>query len=501
MDISGRPSRRIGLLSRSIFKLVGADEPTLRLCSDKDLDTLRMQGLLLVGQVGFEAVVLSVAAHQVLASDDDIHFALIAGAIAVAVLIGLIDSYVFLRGGVFEEGISQLRRAGLDLNERTAAKVQRWIAVAIRLLFSVALALLIGCFAGLGLFKADIRAEGDRQWQQLNSTRIAEAKLQVDGEIKRATDTVESEQAHVVSLQKSLTAMREGAVNPAANDVSVQAQQQELNQLSAEKSRREAELVSAQTFASNELAGTKGSSSNTGVSGRGPVRVAAEERVRSATANLAAADRALADARARLDDLRKQTASTDGDRSRQAQSQLQPLEAELKDATAQLGTERETLTKLTANREENIRATVEAAPDHVARDQGLIGQLKALRRIAQDPEIATVIILIDVVSFMLELACVSGKIMSPIPTTFSALTVRDSYMRVTRIVDGMMVELDRGPNPEADGPDILTRAANDNDLDHGLRAAPGTYPVHPGVPTPPKRPRGRPRKPRPSGLN
>jgi hypothetical protein len=498
MNMTGKPVRRIGPISNLLFKLVGADEPTLRLCSDKDLDTLRMQGLLLVGQVAFEAVVLSVAAHQVLASDDDIHFALIAGAIAVAVLIGLIDSYVFLRGGVFEEGISQLRLAGLDLNERTAAKIQRAIALAIRLLFSVALALLIGCFAGLGLFKADIRAEGDRQWQQQNSTRIEEAKLQVDGEIRRATDTVKSEEAHVASLQKSLTTMRDGAVNPAANDVSVQAQQQELNQLLAEKSRREAELVSAQTFSSNELAGAVGNPSNTGQRGRGPVRIAAEERLKSATANLAAADHALADARARLDDLRKQTASTDGDRSRQAQSQLQPLEAELKDATAQLGTEREALTKLTANREENIRATVEAAPDHVARDQGLIGQLKTLRRIAQDPEIATVIILIDVVSFMLELACVMGKIMSPIPTSFSALTVRDSYMRVTRIVDGMMVELDRGPDPEADGPDILFRPANDN---HGLRAPPGVNPDRPVIPPPTKRPRGRPRKPRPEGLN
>jgi len=501
MDMSGTPSRRIGPISNLLFKLVGADEPTLRLCSDKDLDTLRMQGLLLVGQVVFEAVVLSVAAHQVLASDDDIHFALIAGAIAVAVLIGLIDSYVFLRGGVFEEGISQLRLAGLDLNERTAAKIQRAIALAIRLLFSVALALLIGCFAGLGLFKADIRAEGDRQWQQQNSTRIEEAKLQIDGEIRRATDAVESEEAHVASLQKSLTTMREGAVNPAANDVSVQAQQQELNQLLAEKSRREAELVAAQTFASNEMAGAVGNSSNTGQRGRGPVRIAAEERLKSATANLAAADHALADARARLDDLRKQTASTDGDRSRQAQSQLQPLEAELKEATARLGSQRETLTKLTGNREGDIRAKVEAAPDYVGRDQGLIGQLKALRQIAKDPEIATVIFLIDFVTFMLEMACVMGKIMSPIPTSFSALTARDIFMRLTRIVDGMMAELDRGPDPDADGPDVSGGPANDNNLDHGFRAPPGINPDRPVIPPPAKRPRGRPRKPRPEDLN
>jgi Domain of unknown function (DUF4407) len=501
MDMSGKPVRRIGPIKKIIFNIVGADEPTLRLCGDKDLDTIFVLGLLLVGQVAFEAAILSFTAHQVFSADGEIHVTLIAGAIGVAVLVGLIDSYVFLRAGFYEEGLAELARGGLELRDRATAIVRQIVTYAIRGLFCVAFSLLIGGFAGLGVFKSSIDAYGNRQNQEVNSTRIVETTLQVDSEIRRATDTVKGEEVHVASLQKSLTTMREGAVNPAANDVAVMAQQQELNQLSAERSRRETELESAQTFASNELAGERGNSSNTGKHGRGPVRIAAEEHVRSATVGLAAADHALADARARFDDLRKQAASTDGDRGRQAQSQLQPLEAELKEATARLDSQRETLTKLTGNREGDIRAKVEAAPDYVGRDQGLIGQLKALRQIAKDPEIATVIFLIDFVTFMLEMACVMGKIMSPIPTSFSALTARDIFMRLTRIVDGMMAELDRGPDPDADGPDISGGPANDNNLDHGFRAPPGINPDRPVIPPPAKRPRGRPRKPRPEDLN
>jgi len=62
---------------------------------------------------------------------------------------------------------------------------------------------------------------------------------------------------------------------------------------------------------------------HSGLAGRGPVRLAAEERVRAATARVAAAERALVQARARLDDLHKAIGSGDEKTTHEAENQLQ----------------------------------------------------------------------------------------------------------------------------------------------------------------------------------
>ena len=501
MNMMNMEPRTPGPISKVLFKIAGADEATLRLCPESDWSNIRATSLLLIAAVIYMAAVLSLAAHEALTSDSKIHIDLIIGSGAVGMMFGLVDSYVFLRAGFYAEGLAELARGGLDLRGGGDAKVKARVFLGVRILFSIGLAQLTAIFVSLALYGPEVAGEINRQYQQQNFALIAEAKLQVDGEIRRAADAVKGQEAHLAALQRQTAAMREGSVNPSANDSSIQAQQREVDQLLAEKSQREAESAAAQTFSANELSGAK-TPGNSGIVGRGPVRIAAEERAKAASARVAAADRDLTEARNRLDDLRKEMSSSDEERSRQAQQQLPQLDAEVQAATAQLTASGDNLTKLNGSREADIRAAVESAPDQIGRDQGLLAKLKALWRIAQDPGIKAVIILVDLVSLSLELACVLVKVTTLLPTTYAALVARDSYMRVVRIVDGMTTELDRGPEPrvgEPKGPP-RSQSTDDNPMDPTFRAPPSVIP-NDVPPQPPKRPRGRPRKPRPNGLS
>lgn len=498
-------TRRAGPLTRGMFCIAGAQNQILRHCPDHDWDAVRAIALLFIFVWFLQGAELSIVAHQLLAPDGEVHPELIIGSLFIATLILMIDSYVFGRAGYHYEGLKELARGGLDLTGGLWAKLKVAIFYLLRILLSAGFAIISAIFAALILFQGDLSAEDDRDFLKQNTELISTVTHQVDDEIQRADGAVKDASTHLITLQKQVAAMRDGAVDPAATSAAVQAAQQEVTQLLSEKSQRDAELVAAQTFATNELAGIKGDPNNSGQPGRGPARIAAEERVKTATANDAAAIQALADARARLGDLRKQASSNAGDRSHRAQLALPSLEADLQAATTQLAALRDNLTKLTQNRNETIRAGIDKSPERVGRNTGFLAQLEVLKRLAQDPSIAAVILLIGLTSFGLEMAAVLAKTTSFIPTTYAALLARNAYMNTVEIVDEMDEKLRRRPSEpdgEADRPEpIFPRSGGSGQAnpDHlsdeafPLDAAPATNGN--GIdPAAGKRPRGRPRK-------
>jgi predicted nucleic acid-binding Zn-ribbon protein len=498
--------RKPGLFTRALHWISGIDEETLHECPAHDWDTVRAIAVLFIFVWILQAAELSIVAHQLLSPEGEVRPELIIGSMFIATLILLLDSYVFVRAGFHADGLNELARGGLDLTGGLAAKIKAGLFLALRIFLSLGFAQLTAIFLGLILFRPDITAEIDRFYQQQNATLIASATRQVDSEIQRADDAVKGASAHAAALQQQVAAMRDGAVNPAASDAAIQSAQQEINQLLAEKARRDAELVAAQTFAANELAGIKADPANSGVPGAGPVRAAARERVEAATANDAAANQSLAEARARLGELRKQVASNADDRGHQAQLALPALETDLQAATTQLAALRDNLAKLTRDRDETIRADIENSPERIGRDAGFLAQLSALKRLAQDPEIAAIILLIDLTSFGLELAAVLAKVTSFVPTTYAALLARNAYMRVVEIVDEMDETLRQRPSEPDSDVDRLEpihpagggdgEAVDDpRPVDEGLPldAAPAVNGAGAGL-TEAKRPRGRPRK-------
>ena len=215
-------------------------------------------------------------------------------------------------------------------------------------------------------------------------------------------------------------------------------------------------------------------------------------------------DDALTAARGRLDAARKQAVPAGEDAAKSAPADRLPtFEGSLKAENDHLAAAKDQLQRLTAGREDAIRAAIDRAPDHVARDDGILARIMALEAIAQsDTKIMTVIILIDVTSFGLELAAVRAKVTSFQPTTYAALIARDAYLRALHIADEINREIElsmpafdagqRYASPGAPG-GFNGFAFKVDDDDDEEDEEEGESPAPP-PPDPPKRPRGRPRK-------
>ena len=185
-------------------------------------------------------------------------------------------------------------------------------------MLSAAIALLTSLGASLIIYKPEITSEIDRAYRTENAAVIAKAEKQTDDRIDHMTASVRLQETHVDALRKQVMGMRDSTVNP-ASDPSIEAEQQKVAQLLTAKQQREAELATTQTRAADELAGIK-SDDSSGIPGRGPRRIAAEERVKQAQTAADNAEKALAEEQGRLDELRSRLAATSGDRSHQAQS-------------------------------------------------------------------------------------------------------------------------------------------------------------------------------------
>lgn len=490
---------KAGPVTKFLITLPGVDEETLRLCPQHDWDNARAVGVLMVCTWLYQASLFFIIGYRLFAAPGQIRpdLALVAGGLATFIM--SIDSYMVMRSGWHLSGIAELKRGGVDISGGPLARIKAGVFLTIRILLSINLAQLTAIFFSLIIFDADIAARIESTYRQANAPLIAEATARVDAEIQRATEAVTTASAQLAALSAQITALRQNTIDPSANDPQLQQAQQEITQLLAEKAKADEELRTAETFASNELAGVKGASGNSGRMGHGPIHQAAVERVANAKDHAQEAARTLEAARARLDGLRKQLASANSATKQRSQDQLPSFENARAAADAQLASLKDQLANLNRGRDAAIRNAVEQAPDYVPRDNGFLAQITALEHIAQDdPKIAAVIFLIDVTSFGFELAAVLAKVTSFVPTTYAALLARDAYLRVVRIVDEMMAELNSSPSNNDPDAGMRSRGKPTKGSPHSLGpilapAAPFGSPGDP-PPPPPKRPRGRPRK-------
>ena len=490
---------KAGPFTKFLLMIAGVDEATLAHCPPHDWGVARAVGVIMICVWLYQATVFSVVCHRLFAAPGQIRPDLVLASMFIATFIMMIDSYMVMRSNWHLSGIAELKRGGLDISGGPLARIKAAFFLTIRILLSIALAQLTAIFFSLIIFDTDIVPRIESIYQQANAPLIAATTARVDAEIQRATEAVTAASAQVDGLSAQITALRQNTIDPSANDPQLQQAQQEITQLLAEKAKADEELRAAETFASNELAGVKGASGNSGRVGHGAIYQAAVERVANAKDHAQEAARAVEAARARLDALHKQQASANSATKQRSQDQLPGFENARAAADARLASLKDQLTNLNRGRDAAIRNAVEQAPDHVSRDDGLLAQIRALELIAQDdPKIAAVTILVDLIAFGFEMAAVLAKVTSFVPTTYAALLARDAYLRVVRIVDEMMAELNSGASNNDPEAGMRPRGKPAKDGPHSLGpilapAAPFGSPGEP-PPQPPKRPRGRPRK-------
>lgn len=496
------PVPKTGVATKFLLKIAGVDERTLLQCPPHDWDNARAVGEIMVCTWLFQSGLFSLIGHRLFAVPGQIRPDLIAGAMFLATFILLIDSYMIMRSGWHLAGIEALKRGGLDISGGPTARIKAGFFTAVRIFLSIGLAQLTAIFSALLIFNTDIEARIQGVWQNANARSIAAVTRMVDDGIQRAADAESAQAKRVDALAGQVSAIRQNEIDPAAADPQVREAQQEVTQLIDRQSKADDAVRDAETFASNELAGIKKTDRNSGQAGNGPRHRAAVEQLAQARSHAREIAAALAAARTRLETLRKShVADADAARKR-SDGQLPGFETALHAEEARLASLRQTLATAKHDRDGDIRSALEKTPDYVRPDDGFLAQIVTLGHIADsDPKIATVILLIDLVSFGFELAAVLAKITSYVPTTYAALLARDAYMQVVRLTNEMAAEINDEPPPYDPAPEFIPPEAHANDNEPEAQKGGRTI-FASGVfngfddppPPPPRRPRGRPRK-------
>ncbi len=488
------PVPKTGPFTRLLLKVAAVDETTLRMCPPQDWDNARAVGEIMLFSWTYQTALFAIIGHRLFAAPGQIRPELVLIAMFIASFILQIDSYVVLRSGWHLSGIIELKRGGIDISGGPASRIKAGLFLTIRILLSVCLAQLTAVFLSLLIFGADINARLDAADTQTNASLVQTATAQVDAAIQRATVSVMAETSKESALSAEVASLRQSDIDPSAGDAQVQQAQRELTDALTAKVKADEALQLAQTFASGELGGVPGPG-HSGTPGDGVRHKAALEQVSDARSRADAAARDAEAARSRLDAFRRGAASKGKELRQRAHDQLPAYGKALAAEDARLSDLKQQLASLVEGRSAAIRDAVASAPDHVARDTGLLAQVAALEQIvSSDRKVEAVVILIDVISFAFELAAVLAKVTAFVPTTYAALLARDAYLQVVRIVDGMMATLGEETSEDEvsiiDGNGDSTNANPFAPAFAGMPADPFGGPP----PAPPKRPRGRPRK-------
>src|ERR1700683_142505 len=420
-----------GSLTKLLIRTGGAVEETLKRCPPQDVANICSIAGLMLGTLLYQTALFSLIGIRLFAAPGQIRPEIILGALAISTFILLIDRYVVVISGYYQQGWKLLAQGGLDISGGVGRRIKGGLFLFIRIgVLSVGLAQLTAIFVGLLVFSNDIHARIERTWLQANGGLISQVTTLIDGSIKRATDAATAQSMTVNALMGQLEALRQNEIDGSANAPQILEAQREVSELIARKAKADDAVVAAQHFADDEFGGIRGNALNSGQVGRGVRYRAAMEDLVAAKNHAQEIDGQLSAARARLDELRKQIPAGDDATRRRAQDQLPAFERTLDVENEKLANLKSDLTKLIAGRDQMIRDAVDNAPHHVSYDDGFLAQIAILKRIAEeDWKIALVIVLIDVVSFGLELAAVLAKVFGFAPTTYEVLLARDAYMQ------------------------------------------------------------------------
>lgn len=501
MDMSPIPlSRRTKLIDRILMAIVAVDEQTLKKCAQADWSNMRHLGILYALNWLFEAGVLSLFLHKLFASPGEISPTLIAVSVFISTFLMAIEAYLVMRSGWHLNGIDELKRGGIAVGNTVSARMKAGLFLVIRVAHAAAFAILIGLILSLFIFAKDIHARQQAGFVRANAAITEIVEGQVDGRIATERTAEKAQSEHVAALANQMTSLRQNIVDPTLSDPEVAEAQKEIDQLLGQKAAASDAAERAETFAANEKGGIKDAPQNSGRPGAGPRFKAAVEEVENAHRRQRRIEDALNAARTRFDDLRTKSAASGETAKQTSQQNIGEFEGNLAKERQTLAEMQDRLANLTRERDNDVRAGVESAPDYVPLNDGLLADIQTLDEIANgSPRIALVILLFEIVSIGFELGALLSKITAFVPTTYSALLAKGAFLSAVRLADEVAAQLDKSAVSKPSEFDFMPNVprGNDNGFDlSGAEQAP-SFDVGQAPPPPPpspKRKRGRPRK-------
>lgn len=487
-----------GPFTRFCVGIAGADLELLQFCPERELQNVKFLAYLELGVAIYQAAIFSAVGHYLFAHPGVIHPEIIVASIFLAGLIMLIDSYVIMRSSWHLHGISELKRGGLDIAGGTSAQIRNALFLVLRGGFAVNIALLVAGFLLTMIFSTDIGSKSQEQYRAQNAALFSEQKARVGSQINKAGEVVAASDAAISALNAEDAKLRLAGLAPISDPPGLNETSAMVRRLETDMGNAERDLAATRSFASDELAGIKRAPGNTGVAGDGPIRAAAQERIKAAEALVTSISAQLDRARTDLKVMQSAIdARLSGDRRQIDERRAAILAARDAEQARRAGFQ-EKYESLVQGRDGAILQGVENDPSHVPPKTGLLAQLSYLRQLAADPEIMVVIILVELASLGIELAAVFAKVFSFVPTVYATSLAQESYMSAYHTARGMARAMASDPfnnppttpnDPDSANDNMETEEAHERDWPtvNGIDLSPEND-------NPPPRRRGRPRR-------
>lgn len=491
-----QPPRKYGFLKRFVIRWIGgADLEKVGKLPQGEEDAIISKALINVGLWVLQSVLYTYISHRLFAEEGQFRLELVLMSIGLATYILIFDAVAINRAGYFEAGAEELCNAGMDLSGGWRAGVKNSFFYVARFILSIGLAQMTALFMLVMIFAKDIDTRIQQAYRSVNGHLVIAATKPVDDQIERAREAVATQKARVAELSSNVSQLQAGEIDPLAANPQVHAAQQEVADLMARKRKLEEALESREEFRNAELGGAAGQG-HTGRAGNGPKHRAAMAQVEDTKTHLQETTRALEVARARLETLRKEQQGTALETVRQqAHNQLGVFDGRLREEKAKFAELDNKLTELSNNRGLAIRANLEKMPDYVRPDDGLLAQTRTLREIMEaDPQVATVVYIIEIVALGLEMAVLLAK-MCFIPSMYAREVTAEAFMDAVQTVEEVDAKINGNRVDLLEPTFVVPEPANDNlpANDRAVGQNPfGGFDDLP--PSPPRRPRGRPRK-------
>ncbi|WP_027522108.1 DUF4407 domain-containing protein [Bradyrhizobium sp. Ec3.3] len=160
------------------------DDKQIAECSPGERNTAIARGLLFLLYVVLLAIVLTFIGHNLLRSSPSLAITLLA--ILLAIYIGLIDHYAFIRAAVFPDGMRQLLHGGFGVNVPLGSDSVSRACKSIRVFLMGLLALVLANFIGLFLNDQAIGVLETKQHYVQNASAAQKAMKDEDGKHARA---------------------------------------------------------------------------------------------------------------------------------------------------------------------------------------------------------------------------------------------------------------------------------------------------------------------------
>jgi hypothetical protein len=377
-------------------------------------------GWLLIIVWVWQSVLFTMVGHMMLARPGEWRFDVIAGAMLIASVVMLVDSYVIVRSSWHLQGISELKRGGLDLPSPIAARIKNGVFVAVRLVLSTVLAMLTALFLSILLFEKDITADLERHFQKLNAPLLARITGQVDDAIAKLKAEHEDIRKRLSTLADEEKVLRAAVIDPAGDNTEFKAALDRVAALNEAKVDAQRELTAAEKLAADELGGAR-ISGTSGIPGYGPLRRAADEKIASARRKLQSVVQDLEEAQKHIETLRVTLRDVTGSKRTAAEAKLAEIGIQRKEKEERLSFVEAEFKKREQDRDRVVRTAFENDPVYQAKENGFLARLEGLDRISQQFHVKFVVIIFHIGLFGIELAAVLAKIATFIPASYTTI--------------------------------------------------------------------------------